>query len=383
MPDILYNILISLIAFPIVLSILVFVHEYGHYIVARACGVKIEAFSIGFGKEVWGRNDRHGTRWKLSALPFGGYVQMFGDASEASTPDDDKLSKMSKQEKAQAFHFKPLWQKSLIVLAGPVFNFIFAYILLYGFIVTYGVTTTPAVAGQVMQGSVAAEVGMMPGDRIVSIDGEEMEEFSDLRRVIALNPGQELQFVIARGDELINKTIIPRKVTVTDYLGNDIEVGQLGVGHSIEIKQVGVFEAFGQAFIETYDVIVNTIKGIEAIIKGIISIEELRGPVGIAEISGQALQKDIEASNEQGFLSVNNLLNIMIFISINLGLVNLLPIPMLDGGHLLFYIYESIFRRPMPEKVQSYAFRMGMVLVLSLMVFATFNDIRRITGLDG
>ena len=354
------------IPFLIILSVLVFIHEMGHYLVARWNGVKVEVFSIGFGREIFGWNDKSGTRWKVSLLPLGGYVKMFGDADAASTPDGD-LRDMTEEEKKVSFHHKRLGQRTAIVAAGPIANFLLAIVLFAGLFMTAGQPYTPALIDGVTENSPAAEAGFQPGDRIVALDGTEIERFQDLQRVIALTvPGTELNITVERDGEAVTLPTVVGSSSREDGLGNSSQVGYLGVQRTgaREFRELGPVEAVGAAFTETWNMTVGTLKAVGQIVTGYRSAEELGGPIRIAQMSGQAVD-----------LGIGTAIWFAAILSINLGLINLFPIPMLDGGHLLFYAFEAVRGKPLGEQAQEYGFRIGLALVVGLMLFVTWNDI--------
>lgn len=355
----------NLAVFIPVISIIVFVHEFGHYYVAKRCGVKVDVFAIGFGKEIFGWNDKSGTRWKICWLPFGGYVKMFGDVNPASAPDPTAKD-LSEEDKQKTFHFKSLPQKAAIVAAGPIANFIFTIVVVTFFFSYYGKVETPTQIGDVLEDSAAAEAGLLPGDVILAIDGSGVEGFSDIARIISLNPGTPADIHFSRDGEEQMKTITP-KVTVTeDALGNEVKVGRLGIqameGNRIKL---GIGQSVIEASKETYYICTGTLKALGQMITGKRGMEDLGGPIRIAKYSGQA--------SKQGFAVM---VWLMALISANLGLINLFPIPALDGGHLLYYVIEAVQGKPLAEKFQEYGFRFGIGLVIALAIFATFNDIR-------
>lgn len=355
----------TLIPFIIVISVIVFVHEWGHFIVARLCGVRVETFSIGFGKELFGWNDRHGTRWRVSLLPLGGYVKMFGDADPASTADENALQEMTEEEKKSAFHYKPLWQKASVVFAGPAINFIFAIIVFVGFFMFIGYPQTPPVAGDVLEGSAAAEAGMEPGDRILEIDGEEIHYFADISRLVSLNPEHELKFTILRNGEPLEKVIVPTLEETTDAFGNTVKVGRLGISTADLIYEpVGPGDALVFAVRDTFKIVQSTLTAVGQMIAGDRGTEELGGVLRIAKYSGQSAERGIEG-----------MLWFMAMLSVNLGLINLFPIPLLDGGHLFYYLIEAVTRRPVNQQIQEYGFKLGFSIIILLMLFTTVNDI--------
>ncbi len=353
----------TLIAFLIVLSILVFVHEFGHYYVARWNGVRIETFSIGFGPEVFGFTDRAGTRWKFSIVPLGGYVKMFGDANAASQPGD--ADAIPPEQRDQAFPYKKLRQRAAIVAAGPIANFLFAIVALAGLFAIVGQPYTPPVVSEVVEDSAAEAAGLKAGDRIVAINGESVERFEAVKRVVALNPETTLPLVVERGGARVELTATPRRTSVTDQAGNNHSIGRLGVRVTeIEFRRPDPATAVWSAMKETAALTGGTLKAVGQIITGTRSAEELGGPIRIAQLSGEVAEAGL-----------SNLVSFMAVLSINLGLINLFPVPMLDGGHLLFYGIEAIRGRPLGEQAQEYGFRIGLALVLTLMLFVTWNDL--------
>ncbi len=355
------------VPFLVILTILVFVHEMGHYLIARWNGVRVEVFSIGFGPEIFGWNDRAKTRWKFSLIPLGGYVKMFGDLNAASLPDA-RIVNMSDDEQSEAFPYKRLGQRTWIVAGGPLANFLFAIVLLAGLFSFVGQPFTPAVVGSVQEDSAAEEAGILAGDRIIAIDGGEIERFEEVQRIVRLAPDQPLRVTVLRDGGEVELTATPRRTEFSDNLGNKQEIGLLGVTRSgVEYVKHGPLEASWRAVEETISLTLGTLKAVGQMVTGTRSAKELGGPIRIAEMSGQVA--------EIGMVSV---IWFMAVLSINLGLINLFPIPMLDGGHLLFYAIEAVRGRPLGERAQEYGFRIGLALVLSLMVFATWNDIVRI-----
>jgi regulator of sigma E protease len=357
----------NIASFIFILSVIVFIHEYGHYWVAKKGGVKIESFSIGFGKELFGWNDKNGVRWKISLVPLGGYVKMFGDEGAASTPDNEAMEQMSKEELNSAFHKKPLLTRFLVVLAGPMANFIFAIIILTGFFSYYGRPETLPVVYQVQENSAAAEIGLQEGDRIIEMDGKSIERFADLKSVATMHPDIEVSLTYTRDGQEIKTTITPKRSVSTDVFGQDLEVGLIGVSSSEVIynDELGLVGGFTTAVTETYSISVKTLEAVGQMIIGQRPADQISGILRIADYSGKSVDK--------GFKMV---LWFMAILSINLGLVNLFPIPMLDGGHLFFYIIEALRGKPLSDKTQEYCFRFGFAMLIGLMVFATFNDLK-------
>ncbi|WP_176591479.1 RIP metalloprotease RseP [Sphingobium sp. EM0848] len=370
--------LLTVLAFVAVIGPLVFVHELGHYLVGRWCGVKAEAFSIGFGPEIVAWVDKRGTRWRIGALPLGGYVRFKGDMNAASQTDPRWLE-MPAAERAQSFPAKPLWQRAAIVAAGPAINFLFAILILATFAFVHGESRTPAVAGQVQPGSAAAAAGIVVGDRIVSLNGRKMATFEDIRLFAQIRPGEPVTIMIDRKGRLIEKQGKVGAVEEGDGFGNRFRIGRLGIapGEPV-IEPVSLARAPVVAIERTGQIVRTMVETLGQIVGGGRSVRELGGPLKIAEVSGQAAT-----------LGVESFVFFMALISINLGFINLLPIPMLDGGHLLFYGVEAIQRRPVSPQVQEWAYRSGLAVLLAMMVLVTFNDLssfglwERLSGLIG
>ena len=370
--------LLTVLAFVAVIGPLVFVHELGHYLVGRWFGVKAEAFSIGFGPELAAWVDKRGTRWRIGAFPLGGYVRFKGDMNAASQTDPAWLQ-LPASERAESFPAKPLWQKAAIVAAGPFINFLFAILILSTFAFVYGASRTPAVAGKVQTGSAAAAAGILPGDRIVSLNGREMTTFDDLRLYAQIRPGEPVTIVIERSGKTIEKPGRVGAVQEQDGFGNKFKVGRLGIAPAQPIiEPVPFWRAPAVAFKQTGQIIRTMVETLGQILGGGRSVKELGGPLKIAEVSGQAAT-----------LGPESFVFFMALISINLGFINLLPIPMLDGGHLLFYGVEAIQRRPVSQRVQEWAYRSGLAVLLAMMMLVTFNDLssfglwERLSGLIG
>jgi regulator of sigma E protease len=354
-----------LIPFLIVLSVVVFVHEFGHFWIARRCGVKVETFSIGFGPELWARVDKLGTRWRVALLPLGGYVKMFGDADPSSFGPDEKAQELTAAEKKIAFFAQPVWKRFSIVFAGPAANYVFAILLLAGLFFINGQPYTSTKVATVVEDTAAAKAGFKEGDVILNVDGGKIDSFEDLKRVISLNTGTPVVVGLEREGRPMEITVTPDVVRATDRLGGDHTSGRLGVASTEKVfRDLGPVEAIRESFVQTWNITSDTLKGVGQMIMGIRSAEELGGPLRIAEMSGKVAQDGVFA-----------LFWFIVVISINLGLINLFPIPLLDGGHLLFYIAEGLRGRPVSERVQEYGARFGVAALLSLMLFATWNDL--------
>jgi regulator of sigma E protease len=346
-----------------VLTVLVFVHELGHYLVARWCGVRVDVFSVGFGRELIGRTDARGTRWKISWIPFGGYVKFFGDAGVSSQPD--LATGMTEEERQECFHFKPLGSRAAVVAAGPIANFLFAIVVFAGMYVFVGQPYTPAIVGFVEPDSAADQAGFQVGDHITEINGEAIERFEEIQAIVRLSLDRHLTVRADRGGAPVELMVRPKVVVQKDRFGNETRIGRLGIGvRGRDFIQHDPLSAIWQATRQTLFVTTATLDALGQMIVGARSADELRGPLGIAQLSGQVASV--------GLVSV---IQFMAFLSISLGLINLFPIPMLDGGHLLFYGIEAVRGRPLGERSQEYGFRIGLALVVTLMLFATWNDL--------
>jgi regulator of sigma E protease len=363
--DFILNGLATIVPFILIISIIVFVHEWGHYIVAKRCGVRIETFSIGFGREIFGWTDKSGTRWKIAWLPLGGYVKMFGDADPSSSPDAAKLEAMDDTARSQAFYYKNLKQKAAIVAAGPGINYLFAILIFIGFFWLVGYPQTLPVVGEVVKNSAAERAGLQPGDRITHLNGEEIEYFTDMQRIVSIRPGEPMQVELIRNGKPIAQSITAERHESTDMFGNKTVVGRLGIGTSEMVYEPLPFaKAVTTSFREAYHMSAGTLTAIGQMITGKRGTEDLGGVLRIAKYSGQ--------SAHQGWASV---IWFMALLSINLGLINLFPIPVLDGGHLLYYAVEGIRGKPMHMRMQELGFKVGFVLIVSLMLFTTVNDV--------
>lgn len=364
------QLLTFVVPFLLILTVVVFVHEYGHYWVARRNGVRIETFSVGFGQELFGKTDKHGTRWKFSAIPLGGYVKMLGDADAASATVDAEAAR-----ETDSFPAKSVWQRMAIVVAGPAANFIFAILAMTILFSVSGRPFTPAEIGEVLPDSPAAEAQLLPGDRITAVDGVDVESFQDLQGIVQTRPDNELVFTLDRDGATLDVPITPALETIEDRFGNEHRVGLIGIrpaGMAItEYRRSNPVTALGEATAETGRMIVGTLKALGEIIVGSRGTEELGGPLRIAQMSGEVAKDGLMPA-----------IYFTAILSINLGLINLFPIPMLDGGHLVLYTIEAARGRPLTERSQEIAFRVGLAMVLSLMVLATWNDLVQLNVIE-
>src|SRR4030095_10018490 len=360
-----------LLPFLFVLTVVVFIHELGHFLVARWCGVRVKAFSIGFGKEIFGFYDRYGTRWRFAWVPLGGYVKFLDDENSASVPSRDTLARMTPAEREGAFQTKSLAARSAIVAAGPIANFLLAIAIFTVSYTVMGMHVTAPRADELLPDGVAAGAGFQVGDVIQKIDGQPVETFNDMQRVVSGSADRELTFEVDRGGTTVMLKATPARRELIDRFGNKMRVGQIGIRrnatqHEWEYRRYGPIEAFGLGVKETYFIISRTLQFLQELVMGRESTDQLRGPIGIAEISGQVAT-----------LGLMPLLNLVALISVSIGLINLFPIPLLDGGHLLFYGIEAIRRKPLSERTQEISFRVGLAIVLMLTIFVTWKDIVR------
>jgi regulator of sigma E protease len=358
-----------LLPFLFVLSLVVFFHEFGHFLVARLCGVRILVFSIGFGPELVGFNDRHNTRWKISAIPLGGYVKFFGDDNAASVPDAPRLESMPESDRARSFFFQPVFKRAAIVVAGPMANFVLAIAIFALVFMLYGKQTMSARVDAVQPDSAAAAAGFQPGDLVVSIDGQAIGDFEQMQRIVSESAGNQLDIKVDRKGTTLDVKATPALKEVKDNFGNVHRIGILGISRSmaaedLKTQPVGPLQAVWLGAQETWFVVDRTLSYIGGVIVGREAADQLGGPIRIAQISGQVASI--------GFVALIHLAGVL---SVSIGLLNLFPIPLLDGGHLLFYAIEASRGRPLSERAQEVGFRIGLAIVVMLMIFATFNDI--------
>lgn len=361
------------VPFLFVLTIVVFFHELGHFWVARRAGVRVMAFSIGFGPEIVGFNDRHGTRWKLSAIPLGGYVKFLGDENAASAPDRGAISQMSETERRESFFHKSVGARAAIVAAGPIANFILAIVIFAGLFMTVGRQVTTPQVDAVQAGSAAERAGFQPSDLILTINGAKIDSFGDMQRVVSANAGAPLAIEVERGGQRLALEATPDLREVTDTFGNVHRIGVLGIsrdtgGGQVRTERFGPVQAVTQATAEVWFIVDRTFSYLGGVVTGRERADQLGGPIRIAQVSGQVATFGIAA-----------LLQLAAVLSVSIGLLNLFPVPLLDGGHLLFYGIEALRGRPLSERAQEVGFRIGLALVLMLMLFATWNDILNIS----
>jgi regulator of sigma E protease len=356
----------------IVLTIVVFVHEMGHFLVARWCGIRVAAFSIGFGRELAGFTDRRGTRWKLSAIPLGGYVRFEGDENAASIPDPEALAATPLAERNGLFHFAPLWKRVAVVAAGPAANFILAILIFTAVFSLIGRPHILPIADTVIAGSAAERAGIKPGDRILGVDGNRIDSFTELQSIVMLSADEPLSFVIDRSGEKITLTAVPERQEQSDRMGGTQRIGVLGISAgAINFERDDPTTAFVQGVHETALIVNRTLTYIGRLLVGKESAEQLSGPIRIGQVSGAVVSSG----------GIPGLIYLTAVLSVSIGLFNLFPVPMLDGGHLFFYLIEAVRGRPLSPRLQDLGFRIGFALVIMLFIFVTFNDIANISGI--
>lgn len=351
-----------------VLTVIVFVHEMGHYLVARWNGIAIQTFSLGFGPELVGFNDKHGTRWKISAIPLGGYVRFVGDMNAASMPDPELVAALPESEQQRLFVNKNVWQRIAVVAAGPLANVAFTFVVLYALLLSYGQYVIPPVISTVIPGGVAAQAGLLAGDKIVAVDSFGVRGFEDFQRLVSTAPGRAVTIVLERGGKQMSLVMTPEAATETDRFGNAQRVGRIGVTRSLEdgdltLYKPSAIEAVGMTGEEIRFIVDRTAAFLGDFFVGRGDVQQLGGPVKVAKVSGEAASMGILA-----------LVNLAALLSLNIGIFNLLPVPVLDGGHLLYYVIEGIRGRALSQRAQEIGFRVGFAIVGSLMVFTLLND---------
>jgi len=367
--DFLFWLLSYILPFLVVLTVIVFVHEMGHYLVARWNGIAVQTFSVGFGREIIGRTDKSGTRWRLSAIPLGGYVRFVGDMNVASVPDNEAISKIPAEMAPKLFANKSVWRRIAVVVAGPAANVLFTFVVLYALLLGYGRYTIPAIIDAVGQGTVAEAAGLMPGDEILTVDGYEVRGFGDFQRLVSTSPERPVAIVADRLGQKISVELTPQAAEIVDRFGNTHRVGRIGVSRMTDPEDVTLYrpnpyEAVWMTLEEIQFIIDRTAAFLADFFVGRGDLEQLGGPVKVAKVSGEVATL--------GFLA---LVNLTALLSLNIGIFNLLPIPMLDGGHLAYFLAEAARGRPLSMRVQEIGFRFGLVIVLSLTVFTLINDL--------
>jgi regulator of sigma E protease len=358
----------------IVLTAVVFVHEMGHFLVARWCGIRVAAFSVGFGRELVGFDDRRGTRWKLSAIPLGGYVRFEGDENAASMPDADALAATPPAQRSGLFHFAPLWKRVAVVAAGPLANFLLAILVFAAIFSLIGRPHVMPVAGEVVEGSAAERAGLQAGDLILSVDGNAIESFSELQGIVMLAAGETLTLEVEREGRRLTLTAVPERLEQPDRLGGTHRIGVLGIKSpegAFRFERDPPLTAIAEGVRETGHIIERTLTYIGRLITGRESAEQLSGPIRIGQVSGAVASSG----------GIPGLIYLGAVLSVSIGLFNLFPVPMLDGGHLLFYLIEGLRGRPLSPRLQDLGFRIGFALVIMLFIFVTFNDIANLPGI--
>jgi regulator of sigma E protease len=354
-------------AFLLLITPIVFFHELGHFLVARFFGVKIETFSIGFGREIFGWTDRHGTRWKVSALPLGGYVRFLGDADALGTPDPEAVAKLSRDEQSRSFVSKPVYQRALIAAAGPITNFLLAIAIFSAMFMTVGRFVVPARVDSVVPNSAAAAAGIRAGDRVLAIDGERVSSYEELQQIVASDGGRTIAITLERKSRTFTVDATPKLTDVTDRFGNKYKIGRLGIATLGVVSPIryGPLGAVAAACDEIRIIIQSTLRARAQLFAG--NTSQLSGVIGIAKLSGQVASE-----------SWLGLVGLAALISVSIGFINLFPIPPLDGGLLLYYAFEALLGRPLGERAQDLGFRVGLAVVFGLMILATWNDLARL-----
>ncbi|MBM3089343.1 RIP metalloprotease RseP [Ensifer sp. T173] len=363
-----------IVPFLLVLTLLVFVHEMGHYLVGRWSGIRILAFSVGFGPELLGWTDKHGTRWKFCAIPLGGYVKFYGDEDAASTPDYKRLEAISPEERSRTFLGAKLWKRAATVAAGPIANFILAIAIFAVLFAVYGRSVADPIVAQVKENSAAAKAGILPRDRLIAIDGTPVATFDDVRRYVSVRPELEIKIRIQRDGSFLDLPMVPERTEISDQFGNKMEVGIIGIvtdqdAGNFRLVTYGPIEAIGQGALQSWHIVTGTFDYLANLVTGRMKADQLGGPIRVAQASGQ-----------MATLGVAAVLQLAAVLSVSIGLLNLMPVPVLDGGHLMFYAVEALRGKPVGAAAQDVAYRIGFAMVLMLMVFATWNDISMFFG---
>ncbi len=384
------SLLISIVSMIIVLSVVVTVHELGHFWAARACGVAIDRFSIGFGSALFSWRDKHGVEWRIALIPLGGYVRFTGDENAASVPDQNDLDAMkaeiAQREGAEAvgkyFHFKPIWQRAVIAAAGPFANFVLATLIFAVVLLVIGDLKSPATISAVTPGSAAAEAGFRPGDTIVRIDGRKVKDFQQVQRYVTLRAKLPIAFGVERGGQTVSLTATPRLVEQKDQFSGRVKVGQLGLESRSRpyLQKSSLLSAIPDAVGQVWDMLKTIAFYLGRLLTGQLPADQISGIIGIGHSAGAVTKASVEGAPDVGTVMLRLLFNQLLFIaslSVSIGFMNLLPIPVLDGGHLLLYAYEAVFRRPLRADFQAAGFRAGLALILCFMLFAAWNDLNR------
>ena len=358
-----------LIPFLFVLTLVVFFHELGHFLVARRCGVRVLVFSIGFGPELFGFNDRHGTRWKLCAVPLGGYVKFFGDENAASVPDAAALAAMTDEERRHSFVHQSVARRAAVVVAGPVANFLLAIVIFAALFMVFGKPNTSPRVDAVQPGSAAEAAGFQPGDLVLTIDGRPVDSFPDMQQIVSTSAGETLVFEVDRGGVKVTLKATPALKESKDRFGNVHRIGVLGITRSpspddTHFQPVGPLKALELGVQRTWFVVERTLSYIGGVISGREAADQLGGPIRIAQVSGQVASEGLPS-----------LFSLTAVLSVSIGLLNLFPVPLLDGGHLLYYAIEAVRGKPLSDRAQEVGFRIGLAIVVMLMIFATYNDL--------
>lgn len=381
----------TIIPFLLVLTLVVAVHEYGHYLAGRIFKTRIDAFSIGFGPKLFGRTDKRGVEWKVCALPLGGYVKFSGDANAASVPDKSHLEQMresiahehGEDSVKDFYHFKPVWQRIIIAAAGPFANYVMAAIIFAMLFMFLGREVTQARVDKIVPESAAEQAGFQSGDVILTANKRKIESFSDLQEIVAYRADAKIDFTVQRGGDVVNLVATPERKVITDRFGNEHKIGVLGISRTTnpgDVKRVhdGPIQALIRGVARTWQVTTETLGYLKRIILGIAPADQLSGPLGIAKITGQTAEIGLQAGQDWGeklSMAFVALIHLSAILSVSIGMINLFPIPILDGGHIMFYTYEAVRGKPLPERIQNVGFQVGMIMVLALMAFATWNDL--------
>lgn len=392
--QLLQTILIYIVPFLLVIGVVVTIHELGHFLAAKAVGTKIDRFAIGFGSAIAHWTDKSGVEWRIGWLPIGGYVRFAGDENAASIPDAEDLKSMRRKlvdegrgaEVDSYFHFKPLWQRAFIVAAGPMANFVLATLVFATLLLAFGMPTSSTRIDTVVAGSPAAQAGFRPGDVILKVDGKAIDSFDALTSKVVMSSDTSMTFVVRRASQELVLSATPRRGPIVDRLGKTHMMGKLGLGHEnrrgdVVLQRYNLPQAIAGGAERTVSTISTTINYVGRLFSGRESADQLAGPLGMAQMSGDLTKQAAKVSPDAQAFVFNSALmmfELIGIISVSIGFMNLLPVPVLDGGHLMFYAYEAVTRRPLAAKVQAAGYRVGLALVLGLMLFATWNDLQRL-----